>query len=112
MTDLLYEQYLKDTLYKVGEVGKVTSQRMPDINDKTDSELEGIIFGYWYEMNVMDTYSGSGQMNFYYNCIDRWIELIGIDAVNTKFEEWHSKRKEMQKEFELSISGKEQVEFT
>ena len=63
-------------------------------------------------MNIWEQYSGSGQMNFYYNCIERWIELLGIDDVDAKFDEWYSKRKIMCKELELEISGKEEVQFT
>lgn len=84
-------------IYKVGEVGKVSSQRMPDINDKTPEEIEKEVFSYWHEMNVLDIYSGHGQMNFYYNCINRWIELIGEDAVNVKFAEWKSHIEEWKK---------------
>lgn len=63
--------------------------------------LRNAVFGYWYEMNILETYSGSGQMNYYYNCIIKMAEL-GID-VKSLSRKWDDHKEEWQQEFKESI---------
>lgn len=67
------------------------------------------VFGYWFEMNIMQTYSGSGQMNYYYNCIIKMASL-GID-VNKLFEGWNHHREEWRKDFDEAVEWEDSHEY-
>lgn len=64
--------------------------------------LRDVVWGYWFEMNIMETYSGSGQMNYYYNCIIK-MAALGID-VDALFKGWHSHKEEWRKNFEEDVA--------
>jgi hypothetical protein len=60
--------------------------------------IRQLVFSYWYEMNILETYSGSGQMNYYYNSIIKMAEL-GID-VNKLSKNWYDKAPKWKRDFE------------
>jgi hypothetical protein len=67
--------------------------------------LRDVVWGYWYEMSVMETYSGSGQMNYYYNCIVK-MAALGID-VDALFRGWNSHREKWKQEFDEDVAESE-----
>jgi hypothetical protein len=71
--------------------------------------LRRVVFGYWYEMNILKTYSGSGQMNYYYNCIIKMAEL-GID-VNKLSKNWHDKAPEWKQDFEEGCKWEDEHQY-
>ena len=68
--------------------------------------LRQVVFGYWYEMNIMETYSGSGQMNYYYNCIIGMAKL-GIN-VHKMSENWHNHKEEWKRDFEAGVKWEDE----
>lgn len=85
--------------FRLDEAIKTRNGKLPSAIEKWCAvPIRQLVFGYWYEMNIMHTYSGSGQMNYYYNSIIKMAKL-GID-VDKLSKNWHDHKEEWREEFE------------
>jgi hypothetical protein len=82
-------------------IKKRNGKKSTDFELKESEPIIKIVKSYWVEMNIWEQYSGSGQMNYYYNSIIKLAEL-GID-VDGMFAEWNSHKEEWRNQFDKSM---------